>query len=466
MSVGNSNYLFTHNTQVDHNYDTENIDLIKRTLPDFSIQPTSLSATQEMSDGQPDVARKQGIQRSRANTKQSKPPPAEIDPDSVFEYPFLENGQRHPNAQYIPEPNPIKFSIKWGNITKKDPLPTPDETIDIKTVEECIRKFKDEDLININNEFRRIGQQARHEYCKDDSTLGHVKGALGALPRYIEKLPKYMKCSNMIVKVTNIYAVAHENYKARIATLKQRYDDLGDEAMARAEINRLYDPQIKMINDQTALLDASRNLTQTYVNNYINNIIPSITDSSSVAKDGAVIKNNENNKFNAEANEKLNKYYKTIKVQNDNLAGKLIDINSGALENDRKMNYKMVGSNNLFSIKYILFIFYYVLLLIMTGMMIMSYYTKPMFDSLKQLGIICALGIFPFVIYDIEMWLYNFWIYWASMLKGSAHTSYEYSIVNENKKSVTTTTNSDTDELRKPKQIIPNSVIDYIRSLM
>ena len=130
------------------------------------------------------------------------------------------------------------------------------------------------------------------------------------------------------------------------------------------------------------------------------------------------------------------------------MEGKLQTDAISAVENDRKSGYKTKNLDNFLRLKFYLFILYYVLVFVI---LVMSFFEKTRVDFITKLIVAFILGIFPYIIYPIEMFLYNTWNYVFSIMTGIAYTKNDVS--NE----------SDMTEMRKPKPVISEHTIDTIK---
>jgi hypothetical protein len=110
--------------------------------------------------------------------------------------------------------------------------------------------------------------------------------------------------------------------------------------------------------------------------------------------------------------------------QNNNLSKRYNYIKNQLTRHDNKHNFYS-QKNNFLNIFYtILFYLYYLLFFITIYIL---YFNKPDWKIYYKIFLILIFLIFPFVIYSIEIFLYNSWIYIYSIISGNVYNTMSHS---------------------------------------
>ena len=277
-------------------------------------------------------------------------------------------------------------------------------------------------LEGVATNYRNLAGDENHEYCNDDTHIRHLTGYNDSINQHVTNINNLVKKATPLYNTT-VYDNLHKNiYTKRIASLIQEYNDLGDTDRAKRIVNDEYNPQIKNINDQKNVIDASLNTTNEFLCNFRTNTIPIAQSIKSTSVNAQQTSSALAQFVTGSANNNMGEYYNSIHLQNSILKDKMEGTTNFSVENDRKSEYNLKSLNKYKSIYYYLFIFYYIFVFIFCAM---SYFTKTRFEFIIHLMIAGFLVIFPYIIYSVELMLYNSWIYIFSILTGTMYKPYD-----------------------------------------
>jgi hypothetical protein len=116
--------------------------------------------------------------------------------------------------------------------------------------------------------------------------------------------------------------------------------------------------------------------------------------------------------------------YTYLVDQNNNLSKRYDNIKNQFTRHDNKNNFYSQKKNILNIFYTILFYLYYLLFFITIYIL---YFNKPDWKIYYKMFLILLFLIFPFVIYSIEIFLYNSWIYIYSIISGNVYNNLSYS---------------------------------------
>lgn len=460
-----SNYVFTHNVQNrpikhDININAWKSSGGKRVNVIDSDETTNAAAATAFFAARPDAPT--ALKKATDTKKAAKTPTSYVDNPSLdkefvsFVYPYLNWGETYPSAKEIQETAEQTKNDAIAEVKAGQTAETPENGYTIKQkLDNAVNQFNNEifKLKQVANDglIYAMGSALDSVHCDDDWRRDYLNMNNNGINVIFSILNLFLNTfpEALFNKTIDKYNNEHNNkYKTRVKQLKDIYNSHGSNQELKDLVNKDYDPYIAIVKEETAVFDASINITQGYISHYEKNVIPSQNKSLNIANIKQDVTDTTHQQFSIESAVKIGKYYDSLAFQNSNLEGKLqTDVNS-SVENDRKSGYKTKNIDIFLRLKYYLFIFYYVLVFVI---LVMSFFEKTRADFITKLIIAFIIGIFPYVIYPIEMFLYNTWNYVFSIMTGVVYTKNDVS--NEN----------DMTEMRKPKTVISEHTIDTIK---
>uniref|UniRef100_A0A6C0E878 Uncharacterized protein n=1 Tax=viral metagenome TaxID=1070528 RepID=A0A6C0E878_9ZZZZ len=172
------------------------------------------------------------------------------------------------------------------------------------------------------------------------------------------------------------------------------------------EISKLRDEIIKInaeIDDLNAKLVDERKITD-----------PIVSISNKAAQD---FKFTETNTI-INSNDKYYTYYTSIQTQNEKLADKVQNANTGDFTYDQKANFQYEEVSRFVEINYILLIAYFVFIIILVGLL---FFVQKNMSIYLKMAIIALLIIYPFIIYTIEEFIYTWGSYTIALISGTVY---------------------------------------------
>jgi len=172
------------------------------------------------------------------------------------------------------------------------------------------------------------------------------------------------------------------------------------------EISKLRDEIIKIqaeIDDLNQKLTDERKTTD-----------PIVSISNKAAQD---FKFTETNTI-INSNDKYYTYYTSIQKQNEKLADKVQNANTGDFTYDQKANFQYEKVSTFVGINYILLIAYFVFIIILVGLL---FFVQKNMSIYLKIVIIVLLIIYPFIIYTIEEFIYTWGSYTIALISGTVY---------------------------------------------
>jgi hypothetical protein len=118
------------------------------------------------------------------------------------------------------------------------------------------------------------------------------------------------------------------------------------------------------------------------------------------------------------SNDKYYTYYTSIQKQNEKLADKVQNANTGDFTYDQKANFQYEKVSTFVGINYILLIAYFVFIIILVGLL---FFVQKNMSIYLKIVIIVLLVIYPFIIYTIEEFIYTWGYYTIALISGTVY---------------------------------------------
>jgi hypothetical protein len=121
---------------------------------------------------------------------------------------------------------------------------------------------------------------------------------------------------------------------------------------------------------------------------------------------------------NMDGNDKYYTYYRGIVKQNEKLSDKLKNSDTSDFTYDQKANFQHDQVYAFIEINYVLFITYFVFIIVLIGFL---FFVQRNMSIYLKIVIIISLGIYPFVIYTIEEFIYKWVSYITAIISGNVY---------------------------------------------
>jgi methyl-accepting chemotaxis protein len=236
-----------------------------------------------------------------------------------------------------------------------------------------------------------------------DAKRRSIQDLTNKLKEKLSKLAQFTAANDELIKqIKALYTSEQIDHAVRTA-MKPLEDTI---TKNNNEISNLIDEIIKIndeINDLKAKLVDERKTTD-----------PIVSISNKAAQD---FKFTETNTI-INSNDKYYTYYTSIQKQNEKLADKVQNANTGDFTYDQKANFQYEKVSTFVGINYILLIAYFVFIIILVGLL---FFVQKNMSIYLKMAIIALLIIYPFIIYTIEEFIYTWGSYTIALISGTVY---------------------------------------------
>jgi hypothetical protein len=256
-----------------------------------------------------------------------------------------------------------------------------------KQTMDALRRYVDEDTQRANGTLDILYRKSREVRNLVDSPSGTIPEALRA-PR-----EKAVTWENHIRYLDTTFDQLKDQARKAIDKLKSKKAIL-EKIKADAESNEAF---LKSANGDANINGSnSLNLNKTF-NSYLTGRIGATTDKT--------ISN-------------YKELYDTIGLQNEILENTVKKMDDSLLENNRRSNFESKNKDSMYIIYLRMMIGYIILLAILSIKLI--FFTKDM-TIYKKTIILVLLGVVPFMLPRIEIYVYNMWMFIRSIMTGTVY---------------------------------------------
>lgn len=287
---------------------------------------------------------------------------------------------------------------------------------------ETSKNFNYNSYINLANNYVNRGNNERHKCCKDNITVHDLRQVVKEQNDFINSL---VNTQNKISVVTNMnarYDGGIDDYNKRINALKAKLAGLPTFESIKDRVYKKYDVLIKQTTDEKKRIDRENAITIDSINNYRNNTTLTTNTANDLAKNQANKVILDSNGLKTAGIDLMQKYYSSIKTENDVLEGKVEDIKNFFMENDRQSNYREETTSKFVYINFILFWMFYAFVVLF---LLLAYFSKTRYELIYHIVITVIIGCYPLYIYTLEKFCYDLWAFFYSIINGIPYNADE-----------------------------------------
>lgn len=378
------------------------------------------------------------------------------DPDAYgacitsFQYPI---GQI-PGPVYFPPP-----------VQKQDPIPltkereTPPATAQfekIKTLNDRTKTVRTANINSLKNTISNLlndGNNIGFEPCNNENTeISKINSDISQINDINNAANTMLSELKDLQELTKLYQDVQKHYEIRLNNLTTQYFSLkGDQAKQIENIDKTYNAQIAIVKKEKDIVDEEIIEKQDQVANYQLNIIPNTVNMYNYGAFYATEGSNRNSQIHEELGNNLTEYYNQVVKQNSNMENQLATEKAASITNNREAEQMTATLTTVQTTKsYIYYIYYALLLVILMNV----YYQKTRFDMIVQSVILVVLFLLPILGGVIELKIYEFLSYSASLIFGTVYKN-RNTMYNENNSSEPIDYNKNTEygDIRQPRSL-------------